>query len=1833
MSAKLQMLFAPMVALFFISVTSQAQNYVMNGTPINDCSGFFIDPGGNSGSYGPNLNITTTICPDNTTGTHIRLFFPNMELGAGDTLCFFDGNSTAATQLACSWEFDAGSPVSVQATAANPSGCLTIRFRSDAADQGAGWSAQISCIAACQTILAELVTTTPAVVPADTGWINACPGQRVFFEGRGIYPQNGVVYNHSDFTTSFYWEFGDGVTAVGPNVSHVYDEPGGYIAQLHIVDQFGCTNTNFISQRVRISSRPTFNLGDDVLQDICVGDTVSLNAVVDTILPDRLISVVPTPNSFQAGGAVSEAIPLPDGVGAVYETSIVITQFSPGQILSNINDLFGICVNMEHSWMHDLDIFLTCPDGSQVILQDQAFISDEVFLGQPNETDTSNPPPPGIGWDYCWTPTATQNWTQYSTAHPNIQSLPEGDYAPFESLTGFLGCPLNGEWILTVSDQWGSDNGWVFEWNINFNPEIFPNLETFAPQIVDYSWQPHNSIFYMQPDSIAAAPTNPGSASYTFAIVDEFGCTYDTTIRVGVLPATHPNCHSCGEVLTPVEDVLICQNGSAVLDVTSTLPTTDQVTFESSPLYPISAANHPPSNPYRDTIRVNSLSPPTLAAPVVLQLERVCIDIQTIGTGDLNISLRSPTGTVIDLSSGNGGGGNNYTNTCFTPTAPTSITTGVAPFTGTYRPEGNWNLFAGAPVNGNWILQVSDQFAPLQWGRVNDWNITFNTTNNITYTWSPAQGLSCTNCPNPTASPSATRTYTVLATDSYGCTQRDTVTVGVVSDIEAPVVTCQKTGSGEITFSWTQVDNFTDYEVNVTTNGSSSGWQGPISDLSYIVSGLSNDDEVSIEVRVNTGGASVNCVIDSGTSDCIYNDCSLTSALVNTAPVSCNGGNDGTVLVNAQTAVPPLTYFIDNIATGQATGAFSGISAGDHFVIVRDGEGCADTLSFNIMEPALLTAAVQIDQPVSCNNGSNGLISVDPQGGNGGYIINWNGPATPNPGGVPAGTYMVTVTDSKGCIATNSVILNNPPALNVMLIEQAPNCFNTTDGSMEAIATGGTGVITYAWAHTNSTQPIQQNLAAGNYCVTATDANGCTVTACKTIASPPQLLINSITARPVDCFGNNTGSAIVIASGGTPTAGGEYNYAWNDAIQQVGDTAVFLFAGNYMVTVTDNRGCQVNSSINVPQPPQLVANTSVTNALCFEENSGTATVAPVGGVSPYTVRWESNATTFTINNLLADAYDVTVTDANGCVAEGLANVGQPNSAVSVAVAQSFTGCFGANDNEASAMPSGGTGFGYTYLWGNGQTSPTAVNLAPGTQFVTITDSNGCTATEQVALVDWNDIAVNIIAIEPSCAGDSDGQMGINLFSGGAGTANNSADYHFLWNTNSTNLTIQNLAGNATYTVTVTDLQGCSKVFSRLLEEPEDITFELTHTDVKCHAGADGTATVGNIQGSITGGYTFLWSANANNQTTETAANLAAGTYFLTVTDANGCSSSNQVQVGQPTALAVSLSPKGVPCFGDALGTIGTAVSGGVPGYTYLWSNAQQTTPEVENLAAGTYTVTVQDANGCELSASAEVTQPEPITATIVAKDVNCYGDRNGSLTIVPQGGSSPFQYSLDNLNFSGSGVLIGLAANDYSVYVRDRNGCMFFGESTVGSPLEFMVNAGEDVTITMGDSINLDASSENGAGEVLYTWYAPYDGTLSCTECPSPEVLSTNTITFELYGVDENGCEDNDFVNIFIRKPRVLAVPTGFTPNGDGQNDRLLVHGQEGTIVHSFRVYDRWGELLYEAKDFEVNDVNTGWDGLFGDQPMNGGVYLWYVDAEYVDGVREVFKGQTTLIR
>lgn len=174
------------------------------------------------------------------------------------------------------------------------------------------------------------------------------------------------------------------------------------------------------------------------------------------------------------------SLALPDGTGASYENALTFTGFSDGQVLEQVEDLLGICVNMEHSWLRDLQIEIQCPSGQMVVLQ--MFLGQtgsEIYMGQPNDTDGTTPVP-GVGADYCWTPNATNPpMLDYCNQNPLVHDLPPGDYRSVTPFSNLVGCPLNGDWTIRVQDLWGIDNGFIFSWSVRFDPSIVEDCDSW----------------------------------------------------------------------------------------------------------------------------------------------------------------------------------------------------------------------------------------------------------------------------------------------------------------------------------------------------------------------------------------------------------------------------------------------------------------------------------------------------------------------------------------------------------------------------------------------------------------------------------------------------------------------------------------------------------------------------------------------------------------------------------------------------------------------------------------------------------------------------------------------------------------------------------------------------------------------------------------------------------------------------------------------------------------------------------------------------------------------------------------------------------------------------------------------------------------------------------------------------------------------------------------------------------------------------------------------------------------------------------------------------------
>ncbi|MBK8192270.1 MAG: carboxypeptidase regulatory-like domain-containing protein [Lewinellaceae bacterium] len=551
---------------------------------------------------------------------------------------------------------------------------------------------------------------------------------------------------------------------------------------------------------------------------------------------------------------------------------------------------------------------------------------------------------------------------------------------------------------------------------------------------------------------------------------------------------------------------------------------------------------------------------------------------------------------------------------------------------------------------------------------------------------------------------------------------------------------------------------------------------------------------------------------------------------------------------------------------------------------------------------------------------------------------------------ITAGAYTVTVTDANGCTKTTSATIMEPPVIVLSNTTVNSTCGNP-NGSIDLTVTGGVYPYTYLWS-TGATIEDPVNYYSGIYTVTVTDANGCSKTSTATINNTGGPSLSTFVTN-ILCNGAATGAVNLTVTGGTDP----FNFIWSNSasIEDINN----LVAGTYTVTVTDVNGCTKTTSATVTEPPALTLSTVVTNVLCNGFATGAINLTVTGGTGSTTYLWSNGFTGQDPSNLSAGTYTVTVTDVNGCTKSTSATVTEPPALALTTVVTNVL-CNGAATGEIDLAVTGGTG-NKTFIWSSGQTTEDLTGLLAGTYTVTVTDVNGCTKTTSATVTQPTSIALSNVATNVLCNGAATGAIDLTA-TGGTGSKT------YLWSNGFTGQDPSGLIAG-TYTVTVTDANGCTKTTSATITEPPALALSTAVTNVLCNGAATGAINL-TVTGG-TGSKTYLWSSG---QTTEDLSNLIVGTYTVTVTDANGCTKTTSATVTQPTEMVLSATTENTSCNGADDCSIDLSLSGGVPAYTYLWSNGF-TGQDPGGLLAGTYTVTVTDANNCTKTISATVIQP------------------------------------------------------------------------------------------------------------------------------------------------------------------------------------------------------------------------------------------------------------------
>lgn len=787
--------------------------------------------------------------------------------------------------------------------------------------------------------------------------------------------------------------------------------------------------------------------------------------------------------------------------------------------------------------------------------------------------------------------------------------------------------------------------------------------------------------------------------------------------------------------------------------------------------------------------------------------------------------------------------------------------------------------------------------------------------------------------------------------------------------------------------------------------------------------------------------------------------------------VNCFGGSTGSITLNTTGGSGNYTFqWAGGIST---TNSASNLSAGNYTATVMDGACLIVFNSLTVSQPSAPVSGNIASTQTTCGNNDGTATLSNVSGGVSPYSFLWNtGAASSSISNLASGTYTCTITDLNGCTLekTTSISPSNGHTVVINYLNDSVTCFGWSDGGVALIVSGGVSPYTFQWSNGLPPNSSQNSLSAGLYTASVTDASGCVVNVSATIHSPSAISLNLVNLIDVSCYGNNTGSANVSASGGT----GALIYQWSPT-GGTSASAVNLAAGNYTITVTDANGCNSSLPVSIMQPSSVLsAPVAVTHTSCGNSN-GTLITNASGGVPPFTYLWSNGNTSSSLGNLPASTYTVTVTDANGCSLVQQQVVNASTAPVLVSVVADSLSCYGYNDGSITVVVNNGS-LPYNFTWSNGGTTATISGLSPGVYNATITDNGGCTlnATATVGSPD----PINIDTLNVShilCYGDLTGAITTSVTGGSGG-------FTYQWSGGGG--VLQNTSGlpAGSYSMTVTDNMGCTTSASFSITQPSAALSSVNNiTQTSC--GGNNGAIVAAANGG-TAPYTYLWSDGSSSSS---LFNLSPGIYTLTITDNNGCTllQTETINPSTPVSFAIN-NITNVSCHGNSNGAINISPSGGVAPYSYQWSNGFGGSNNT-NLVAGIYTVTVTDAVGCSTTLTDTVTEPAPLSVITSPSTSICLGQ---SYLLAPTfgGGTTPYSYVWSNGATSSSITVSPSALTTYTVTVTDAHGCSNSDLTTLSIYDPMVASLPADTMVCQDNLVVLAPIILGGDGNYIYSW-------------------------------------------------------------------------------------------------------------------------------------------------
>lgn len=930
-------------------------------------------------------------------------------------------------------------------------------------------------------------------------------------------------------------------------------------------------------------------------------------------------------------------------------------------------------------------------------------------------------------------------------------------------------------------------------------------------------------------------------------------------------------------------------------------------------------------------------------------------------------------------------------------------------------------------------------------------------------------------------------------------------------------------------------------------------------------------------------------------------------------PPDCPGDSNGSLSISifggTQTSGYSVEWSTGLTENNVNSSTINNISAGPYFAVITDDNVCEHTFYDTLadIDPILLHPVIT---DVDCFGNSSGSIFLNPTSDNpGGFTYLWS------PGGQtssfienqPIGAYDVHVEDIKGCPKDSTITIGQPTLLTASITDTTHLQCNSDCSIGQAIVTpvGGTPPYTYQWFDASMTplpgytDSTASNLCAGFYSVQVTDANSCTTTISNLEITQPVALTVVTDVVDASCNGYLDGSVVVTPSGGIEP----YTYVWEEAGNPIGNDSLIenLPAGTYDYTVNDINSCEVSGSLTVNEPDTIEFVLSVTDIQCAGDGNGQAEVLnPTGGDGNYAYEWKDNSGTIigtnpTISMLGTGNYTITVLDGNSCFATVDFSIQEPLPITLVLSADSAS-CFGVDDGAVNVVATGGTiAADYIYAWVDGGGAPVGntanvSDLFAGLYTVTVTDDNGCSASDFIEVFEPDQLVATVDSITAvTCHGIGDGSIEIDI-SGGI----DPIDISWTGPDGFTSIDedIFNLNGGD-YELILSDFNDCEYTNSYTVEEPDTLTFDTTIVHVACYGGSTGSIMV-TVNGG-NGGFIYEWQNESGTviSTNNEIVDVPAGEYALFVEDAKGCILTETFTVNEPSPFTFNAEITEITCNGAMDGTITLFPGGGNPGFDFTWSadnGFASTDQNIVGLDAGFYTVNVLDNAGCTYDTSMAIVDPPILVVDSTVTPVTCAGDMDGSIELSVSGGVPDYMFNWtgpDGFTSTDEDVF-NLNGGSYDLILEDDQGCVVNLNFTVEEPeiISF------DATITNvacggASSGAISVIVNGGNGGFIYEWKDEIGTIISTTD----EILDVPAGDYILFVVDSKGCNLKDTLTILDGIPfffNGIVTPIECFNAMDGAIDLFPAGGNPG--------YDfLWNaDNGFSSTDQNINGLGAG---------------------------------------